>query len=124
MIHHNQSRSPDSQNPDENSLFGVEFPCNSINSVEQDGVRQDDGESLEEDGPGGFIIEAVGEVYNGGVNQRGEEGKEIFEVREEWWVVKGPWASLVGVPAVERKGMSNSKPVPVNLEICAVVGWD
>lgn len=32
----------------------------------------------------------------------------MLEVSKEWWVIEGPWASGVGIPAVEGKGMSES----------------
>lgn len=56
----------------------------------------------------GFIVEAVSAVDDGRVQHRGEEGEEVFEVGEEWWVVEGPWAGLVGVPLGEREGMGES----------------
>lgn len=67
MVHNNQSGSPNGQNPDEIFLFGVEFPSNSVNSVEQNGIGKGNGESLEEDGEVGFVVEAVSEVDNCGV---------------------------------------------------------
>lgn len=72
-----------------------------INSVEQNDVGQDHGESLEDNDGRRVVIEALVEVYDGGVHYRSELGEKALEVGEERGVIEGPWAGLVGVPVGE-----------------------
>ena len=64
------------------------------------------------------------EVDDGGVDEFGEEREESLEVGEEWRVIEGPWACLVGVPVGERERVGEGEPVAVDLEVGAVVGGD
>lgn len=60
-------------------------------------------------------------VNNGGINLGGEKREKKLKISEEWRVIESPWTSGVGVPIRERERVCSGHPIPVNLEICAVV---
>lgn len=64
------------------------------------------------------------EMDDGGVHKGSKERKKMLEMGKEWWVIEGPWASFIRVPLRKRKGVSYSKPITMDFEICAVISWD
>lgn len=59
-----------------------------------------------------------------GIDEVGENGENALEVGEEGRVIKGPGASLIGVPLGEGEGVGQSEPMTVDLKVCAMIGWD
>lgn len=124
VVNNNQPRIPNNQNPQQIPLSRPQIFPKSINPVKENEIGDYNGESVEDEERRGGIIEALVEVYDGGVYKGGEEREEVLEVGEEGRVVEGPWACHVGVPVGEREGVGEGEPVTVDLEVCAVVGWD
>lgn len=52
------------------------------------------------------------------VHEGGKEGEKPLEEGEEWGVVEGPGAGLIGIPLGEREGAGQSEPMAVDFEIC------
>lgn len=64
------------------------------------------------------------EMYDLVVEKVCKLGEEVFKVGKERGVIKSPGACLIKVPAGKRKGVSDSKPVTMDLEICTPVRWN
>lgn len=59
MVHHHQRRRPDEQEAKQPPFHHPEPPTQPVDGVEEDNVRRDDGEPLEEDGGVGGLAEAA-----------------------------------------------------------------
>lgn len=124
VVHDQQHRRPDHQDPDQSPLTRLAFPRQAVQRVEEARIGGDHGDPLEMDHGVGAVVEAAMEVDDDRVDGAGRVGQEELEEGEEGRVIEGPGAGLVGVPAGEREGVGEGEPVAVDLEVGAAVGGD
>ena len=55
------------------------------------------------------------------VDEVSKNREETFKVSKEWWIIKGPRASLIKVPLRKRERVGKSQPVAMDLKISTVV---
>lgn len=79
-----------------------------MNPIQKQEIREDNSDSLEINDGIGFVVEALVDMDDLGVDETGKNGEEAFEIGEERRVIEGPGAGLVQVPLRERERVSES----------------
>ena len=95
---------------------GCSRSCERVYGIEEQQVRDDDGQALEDDGGLAGVLE-IGDIEHLRVDEPRDLRQRPLEPGEEGRVVQRPLAGAVRVPLLHRQRVGDGQPVTVHLEV-------